>query len=169
MDFPLQNWGCYFKKSRPHISWHFCLDTSWPTTAALSNSGKKPRPGEEKDVCSCQGNDGKLQKRISILLGHVNRTLFTLFCHLQDKHHFCAWIHHLEQLITSLFGSSFPQRKWNNYTKTKDHRRRLRCQPTTRRMLLNGVKFTKAQGAMGTQTNFATPGKCGKVTNIWQN
>lgn len=175
-DFPVtpcktEDGPSYFKRSRIHSTWNFHLDTSWPRTAALSNFGKNPRSGEEREMCSCQGNDWKLQKRVNVLLGHVNLTLFTLFFHFQDRHHFSyAWVHHLGQLITSLFGSSFPQWKqtaipiltWNNYTKTMKHRSRLRFRPTTRRMLWNGVKFTKTEGVMGTQTNFATLGRCGK-------
>lgn len=53
---------------------------------------KKSRSGEEQEMCSCQGNDWKLQKRISNLLGHVNLTLFTLFFHLQDNHHFSLYM-----------------------------------------------------------------------------
>lgn len=92
-DFPgtpceTEDGPSYFKRNRIHFTWNFHLDTSWPGTAALSNFGTKTRPGKEQEMYSCQCNDWKLRKRISILLGHVNLTLFTLFFHLQDNHHF---------------------------------------------------------------------------------
>lgn len=135
--------------------------------AILGKKKKNQDQVKEQEMCSCQGNDWKLQKRISISLGHVNLTLFTLLFHLQDNYHFSlsmstsSWTTHDHSfwiLLPTVITNRLPYFDINIYTKTKKHRSRLRFQPTARRMVLNGINFTKTERTMSTQTNFAIPG-----------